>query len=335
MAPAYKILELAPDHIKAESHYAMLECYEEIGISDTVCLDSSAFLSVVDSMPRQHEVELSITPNTLSWKCGPAKGRLATMSPPELSRLPVIQTEILPTSKALATALDRASISSDNAALGAIGLYGVLLSNQDQFTAASTDNFTISYYELNHIPGFPQEITLPTLGAELLSTIIDDDGGMQIDTTSRYNGILYHRSDRLSCRVLGVPKLSTDVMEIIDSYREDYGASQLPKDRLQAFIQRAHSLSDNRRYAKVIMGAHEGRITLSFEENTASTEEYIIAEDLKLPPGEDIAPIALPAMKIARALSHADKIVLGYIDRNIIIFRGGPFSYIISGTAVK
>lgn len=328
LAPAYRAIELGPERVKACASFAVLEAHLNIGVSDTVFVDAITFLSIVQSLPPQSDFVLTTSDGSLQWECGPARGKLAlmnTVDTPEIA--PSVRSrQRHRTTKALATALERGSVSCDNTALGAIGIYGVVMhSNQGVPLICSTDNTTVSSCTTDMpLAGLPETATFPPPGADLLAAVIDDTGTLEFDQ----QGMVY-RSATIDCMVRQVPKLKTDIRDVLTQFGDDNITSAIPQERIRAFLMRAKALTENKSHARVLLGAINGSITLSFAEGTATSDEYILADELDGCP--DIVPVALPVDKVARALSYIDSIVLDYIERGVIIFQGGAFRYLVSG----
>lgn len=330
-APAYRAIELSPDRVKACASFAMLQSKLDIGIAETVYVDAMAFLSIVQSLPPRSDLALDISNGTLHWSCGLAKGKLALMNVSETPEIPLTAPRRgQATSKALASALERGSVSCDNTALGAVGIYGVVMhKNGGVPLICSTDNTTVSSCTVDTpLTGLPETATFPPLGADLLASVMDDTGTLVFDEL----GVVY-RSPTVDCMMRQVPALKTDIREIINQYSESNSVSVIPQDRIRAFLLRAKALTENRSRAHVMLGAVDGSITLSFAEGTATSDEYILADELAGFP--DMPPVVLPIDKVARALSYVDSVVLDYIADGVIVFEGGKFRYLVSGRVTQ
>jgi hypothetical protein len=325
LAPLYRVVEIAPDHLMACSSFALLHMHEVIDVNEVVHVDAPAFLAVVASLPSGQPIKLTAKAGVLSWTCGQAKGRLACIPPPEMPPLPADRTgRASPTSNALGVALDLGALSCSTNALGAPGTYGVVLDNDNQVVCA-TDNSTLSAYELpTKLQYAPSVLTLPPPAAALLASIVRDAG--TLECTDRE---VIYRDEATTCVLRPVPPLKADVRSIRNQYSDPILIATLPKERITKFVNQITALAENRANARVLLGAGDGRVSLSFEEGAATSDEWFLADGLEGFPA--MAPVSVSAAKMVRALSHTTEIALDFIDRGVIMLRGGSFSYLVSG----
>ncbi len=101
-------------------------------------------------------------------------------------------------------------------------------------------------------------------------------------------------------------------------------------ERISAFVNRAAAMSEAKRGTAVSIGAQNGRLTISFKEGTATSDEYyLIDKELEVP---DLPSIAIDGSKLARAMQHIDTAVLDHMEDGVLKLRGEnpDFRYIIS-----
>ena len=161
----------------------------------------------------------------------------------------------------------------------------------------------------------------------MLCSIIDTkDGVLFVDDDS-----MFYEDKLRSLFIKQVPKLSRDIGETLDKFSGGDVIAKLPPDRVLAFIKRATALAEQRKQTYVAIGVEDGRLTLSFDEGTASSDEWCLVEGLN----DDltIEPIKVEALRIARALEHSDELVLDHIERHALVLRGSDpeFHYLVSG----
>lgn len=326
LAPHYRALELTPNCVKARSSFGMLEMYIDIGIKETVFVDAMAFLSIVASLPSRTDLKLTTKGDVLQWNCGPARGKLALMNVKDPPEIPEVWGEPAKTTKDFAHVLERGALSCDNEALGAKGLFGVELHNKDGLTVCSTDSVTLSHCSIpRRVVGLPEKATLHPSGIELLASVMNNDGNLTFADTD----VLY-QDDTVLCYMRQIPPLRESIVNMIDQWEGEEVISPIPRDRIAAFIKRANALTESKRQTRVLVSGAQESLILSFEEGTATSDEYVIAEEL--PPFPDLEPVPLSASKVARALSYIDSVIMDHIERKVLIFKGGHFRYLISGS---
>lgn len=338
MSSVYKCMEIGGGVIRACSLYGILEVvaflgdtFDQLTPGTTVFVNTSAFLTVVNSAPSKQEFEIYLDETSLIWVCGRANGRMALVNIPE--GIPYIddsQIMYAPFPEDLATGLELASLSCDNAAISAIGMYGVVVYTPD-IIIGSTDNVTLSYTTISgELIGAPAISTLPPDGVDLLIEVMNQGAG-EIGFDDKG---WYYLNPGTKCKVVTVPPLKSDIIKIVIQYQSDTMIAPIPNDSVSRFIKRATALSETRKSATVGLSVVNGSLVLSFKEGFSSTDEdFPIVELAEV---ADLPEITLSAVKVARALTHATEIILDNLARGIIVFRGSNpnFEYIISGSVV-
>jgi DNA polymerase III sliding clamp (beta) subunit (PCNA family) len=331
MLPQYRAIMLSPDVVRACASYGILEVYDDIGVADTVFVSAVEFLTVVRSLPSDHVVKLVTKDSVLHWSCGPAHGRLACLPAIEM---PVIPAEGKPncvTTKEMGNALAMGGLSCNANALVQEGIYGVVMdsSNYGYLTVASTDSTTLSAYEIMEKIEFKDRITLPPPGAELLAEVIEYNGSLEVIGDKQ----VIYRHDKIACIASQVKPLRVDVVEMFRRYDGANEVATMARERSAKFIQQAIALAEVRKDARITLSASAGRIILAFESTNTAASEFFLVDGLDGYP--DIDPVSLSCAKLARALTHTEEIVLDYVDKGIIVLRGGAFSYVISGQVAR
>lgn len=335
--PAYRAIEINPNMIRACATYGIIEVTALIGVATSIYVDASAFLAVVFSSPGKQEFELSYDNSSLSWVCGNAKGQLALIAM-EGDGMPSIEYQTIPVQDpapipvGFAKALDMGAISCDNAALSAIGMYGIVVDQRDGLVVNSTDNMSVSICRVpGAFPNAPEVSTLPPEGAKLLADIIKPSGGLLFDERA-----WYYWDEQIACKVMLLKPLKSDIATVRAKFiGDEFVRATLPRASIETFIKRANALSEVKRHAVVGLSAGNGRMVLSFKEGSSTADEYFEVADWEGLP--DMPELLLNADKTARALSHVTDVILDNLERGVIIFRGyePDFTYLLSGKAAK
>ena len=145
LSAAYRSLCFTKDKVRACSNAAILDAKMKHGIGEETFVDTTSFLAVVDSLPEKHDIEFTVEEGVLHWKCGPARGKLATLSIDNMPEIPKKKrnggwTPV----KQFATVLELGGLSCGSAAATSTGMYGIVLDNRDDFCVYASDDVTIS-----------------------------------------------------------------------------------------------------------------------------------------------------------------------------------------------
>jgi hypothetical protein len=344
LSQTYKSLEIGPLVIRGTSNYALLEVACGLLPQDDlpVIVDATSFIAVVASLPDKKEVFLEVKDQVLLWTCGEAKGRLATL--PGI-KMPFIDRPMLARKDqdkrwapppSFRMALDLGAISGGADSLNSSGMYGIVLDNRKSLSVMACDGTTISHATvmegtLKYCP--PLVVVSPEAVVLLRRLLQDGHGRIEFDDKS----IFYASTPTgVRCIIKCLPQLKHDITTMLGKYEQGDIVAPIPGDRITAFIRRVGALADNRRLAHVGLGASKGRITLSFAEGTASSDEYYLVESAKIP---DLPVIQIDAEKTARALAHVTEMILDHLDRHVIVMLGAQevdknevvFTYMVSG----
>lgn len=329
LSPAYRVIEIGAK-LRASCGWAHIETDAAL-LDKPACVDGAAFIAVVESLSSEQEFAVSRGDGTLDWKCGSAKGRLALV--PEID-LPTYSRRLNPfackPSADMRKALDLGSLSSGTNALATVGLFGVRIEVGEKMRVLSSDNMTISLAEVTNAGDAPLKgpdvATFSPEGIELLVSVL----GRENSTLELDDKAAHVVAGTTRVRVNQIDKLATDLHKIIANYDTADVTVKLPRERVAAFVKRAGALAEAKRHTAVWIGAEKGRLTLSFSEGTASSDEYYLVEGLDVP---DLPAVQIDANKLARALSDSDDLVLDHIERSVLVLRGDKpaFQYLISG----
>lgn len=330
LSPMYKCLEISEHAVKGCSNVGVLEVVCSLGLDKTVYVDTSTFLSIIDSLPQEQELVLADMDGLLVWSCGSAKGKLALVV---IDGMPVInrpkRNDSWDVPAPFAAALKLGAMSCDGTTLTS-GMNGVCIDNRHEYLEVYTsDNVTVSCVTLadTHIEGAPELITISADAAELLAFVISKGGVLDVNETSVY----YHDA---GCRLLlkQVTPLKHDLAAVLANFSKCDVVAAIPNDRITSFIKRTAALSETKKTTHVTLHADHGQLALSFAESLAGSDEYYLVEGLVIP---DLLEIKLDANKLARALSHVDEVVLDHVGKGAVIFRGlnPEFMYMIAGTS--
>lgn len=325
--PIYRAIEIGPDEIRACTSWGILEVGVELGFSDTLHVDRAAFLAIVQSLPKGHQMVLSRDETSLLWSCGNARGKLALM--PEIS-MPWIewpQTDLLPFPIELAKAMELGSIACHTTALTALGMFGIVFDQREGLAVSSTDNTSLSTGLLQSplLPALPDISTLPPDGVELLYTIMKKGALLGSDEKAWYYVDAVTR-----CKIGLLPAMKSDIQSVRAKYTSEEIVVPIPHEALDRFIKRANALAEIKRGATVRFSIVNGYLQVSFKEGTSTTDEFFLIEQSAVP---DMPEIILSASKTARALAHVQWVVLDHVDRSVLLFRGHApeFDYLLCG----
>lgn len=337
LSPTYRALEIGPESVRGCSVYGVVEVAIKLIDADwePLTVDSAAFLAVVASMPEDKAVTLSTEPGALLWQCGQAKGRLALLP---AVRIPLVKLDQSPKAlkrawqppETFQLALELGGLSAAVAGLAAAGMYGIVLDNRRAYSVMACDGTTISHATVlaGSLPNTPDLVVISPEAAALLRLLLKDpEGRVQFDEQS-----VYFISPSTRAVIKQLPQLKNDIATMLDRFGDEAIVATLPKDRATAFIKRVNALAETKSLAHIGLSASQGQIALTFNEGTASSDEYFLVEDLDIP---DLPEVQIDAAKTARALRYIDEIVLDHVDKHVVVLRGGtddmPFTYLISG----
>jgi hypothetical protein len=342
LSQTYRSLQISYDRIRGCSNFAVLEIATPLMNDDqpSFCVDAAAFMAVISSLPDKQEVALTADEGVMIWECGQAKGRLALL--PEV-KMPVIERKTEKGRKVLKwkppesfrIALEVGGLSCGNDSMASSGMFGILIDNRTVPSISACDGATISHATIQEskIPNMPDQIVIAPDAAELLRLLLKDGGGLEFDDKS-----IYYASTDVKCLIKQLPKLKHDIADMLAKYVDAEIIAAVPRDRISAFIKRVGALTENKRTAHVSLGASQGRMSLSFSEGTASSDEYYLVDKLEIP---DLPEVQLDAGKTARALRFIDEVVLDHVERHVVVLRGTSvldegddqvdFIYLVSG----
>ena len=330
LSPIYRCLQFTPGKILGCSASTVLETKCDHGLAETICVDATAFLTILSSLPEAKEVTFSVTDGVLHWVCGPAKGRLASLA---VDDMPTITRRAIrgahKPSAAFAKALQLGAISCDSNSLLSVGMYGIVIDNRGPLIIHSSDNVTVSVCTVGDVKlPAPDIMTLAPGPAELLAMLIMPD-----DSTIEFTDDTIFYVDKYCKAILKcVPPLKYDALSTVKEYAQADTTALIPPDLIGGFIKRATALAENKRHTYIALQASNGKLSLEFSEGLSSADEFYLVEDLIVP---DLDPIDLDASKLTRAMQHITEIVLDHVERGVIILQGKSpdFKYLIAGRA--
>lgn len=311
----------------------MLEASADLGLRETIYVDAATLIAVAESLPSDKEIKLQADEGVLNWKCGHSRGKLALAGIDSMRDMPRMQEDAEWTPKSgfiAALNLGRLSCSSDS--LASAGMYGVVVDSRGKNPIIiSSDNTTVSSCEFVS-KGFaaPDLVTLNPLAVALMGEVIKQDVGKM---TFADEGVHYV-DDGIRCYVSQVSPLKYDLAEVRKKFRKPEMLVPLPRERVMAFTKRAAAMAESRRHVYVSLGANKGRLTMTFTEGVAQSDEWYLIDEVKVP---EMTPIKLDAMKLARALQHVDMVALDFIEREqaVLLRSDNPkFEYLMSGHVV-
>jgi len=349
MSPVYKALEVAPDMIRGCSPWGILEVAIEIGTNETFWIDAAPFIGVIKTLPAK-EIEFSQTGSTLTWRCGDATGKLALLAKLDI---PIFEFEDPGNNpnvdKIFPQALQLGSLSaSRDVGLSSAGVSGVALTCKpfeedptgEIYTVyiASSDNVTMSVSStlIAGASDWPETIVISTEAAAMLAMILgksSESNGAHLIMQEK-QVIAYANDYRLMIRL--APPMKHNIRDLSLNYTHENIVAKLPSEAVKRFVARATALAEAKTHTHVTLSASNGRLLLSFAEGTITSDEQYELTDLTIT--DDYPDVRLDALRLARALAHADQIALDALDKGVITLFSSDdpeFSYLINGAQEK
>lgn len=337
LSPLYRSLELSMDTIRGCAGYGMLEITGEFCLPEkTIFVEAASFIAVINSLPGDKEVEFNLeSDGVLTWECGAAKGKLALLVIKEMPRIePLNETAKeggwKPTAE-FVQALKLGMLSCGNESLASIGMYGIVIDTQEDICVYSSDNITVSCaFVSDAAVQAPPIMTFSPDAIRLLTTILAPDEESAFIVFSEQG--IYYEDGYIRASVKQLAPIKADITSILAAYSGGETTADLPVERIQAFIKRINALAESKKSTYITLQASSGKLSMSFSDGLAATEEYYLVDNLEVP---DLPPIKLDALKLGRALAHTTSIILDHIDRKVLVLQGDDpvFQYIISGQA--
>lgn len=324
LSPMSRVIEIGPK-LRANCEWAHVECAYDAQQSP-VFVDGASFCAVLDSLNNGEEFKQSLADNVLSWRCGHAQGKFATV--PEIE-MPAYSRRVKAPWRAsdeFKKALQLGMLSAGSSALATVGLFGVSIKLAKQRLAVmSSDNITISYAEASDAKATgPAVVTLSPDGADLLATLLQGTTTLEMDDKAVYVSSPTHKA-----RINQIDAIKSTIGDTLAAFEAAEIQVKLPRERIAAFVKRASALAEAKRHTTVWISAKKGKLTTTFSEGISTTEEDYLIEGLDVP---DLAPSQVDASKLARALSSSDVLVLDHVDRNVLVLHGEKpkFRYLIA-----
>jgi hypothetical protein len=333
LSAVYKTLEISPTGIRGCSPYGILEADAALDIPETIWIDAASFIGIVKSLPKD-EIKLSIKSNALIWECGLADGKLGLSQKMEIPEtdFSILKKKLWEPSKEFSEGLALGSLSCGPQSMASAGVFGAEFVMKDGITLVSSDSVTMSACKIadERPKSWPERITLIPDALELLISCLKIKAAKPAKLDMQANAI-YLSNGALRLMLRPAPALKQDILGLCENYASRDAISELPGDRIKAFVSRATSLAESKQHTYVSIRIVDETMLLSFAEGAASSDEYYLSKDLAGFP--DLPEIHLDALRVARALSHCDKLALDHVERGVIIFfnENPNFSYLISG----
>jgi DNA polymerase III sliding clamp (beta) subunit (PCNA family) len=337
LSNVYRALHITPKLIQGCAPWGILEASAQIGVQEEFWIDAANFIAVCKSLPEE-EVELEIKGGGLAWSCGLADGKLALLGDltfPEIDWSPLKQKLWEPPST-FVEALQLGSLSCGPNSMASAGVYGVVIDNRnDDISVYSSDNVTVaSATGSEGNPLFPDMVTLSPDALAMFISVLKTRAvkPAKVDLAEK---TIYSQAGAFKLMLRPAPALKHDLRALSAAYASRDVVADIPRERIGAFIKRASALAETRQHTYVILRVAEGALSLSFAEGAAASDEYYMVDGLEI--GSDLPDIKLDAMRVARVLAHAEKVVLDHIERGVLIFYGEDpsFSYMICGSQSK
>jgi hypothetical protein len=326
LSPSYRALRVEPTVVRAVSMFGLMEAEVPSGIPQPVDLDGEEFLQLLRSLPSQ-ELKLALSDNVVTWECGAAKGRIATMGDVNVPALtwpdnPGLRE--MPTN--FSRGLDSASLVGSSIALQSVGLYGAVFYNDaGGLVAYSSDNPTIGSIRFSDtIEGSAERMTLSPDAIRVLEGLAKT-GRLALSFDAE---TVYCQTPVVRLVLKQSPPLKFDLRGMISGFRESNVRVELNREIVAAFIHRTEALVQERSAAVVSLEVRQGNVCLAFTDLRAASEEYYLA---KSPVEVDVVPIRVDTRRISRALQHAQSFVFDYVEKGVLVMRGeDEFLFVVS-----
>lgn len=331
LATAYRCLEISPSRISGAASYAALDVLAELGITDTFFVEAASFIAIAKSLPDDQEVVLGVEDGALRWECGSASGQLALAEVEEMPRNKNRKWGAKPfkPSAEFMESLELGGMSCGGDSMASAGLFGVAITNSDgRNHVYSSDNVTISTATSEEpFVASTDALTLSPEAIKLIQAVAADGARMEYDD----NTIYYADSDtRLMVKTIS--PIKEGVLAAAGRFPAGKMQVDLPSERIASFVKRATALTEDKKGARVNVGVHKSSLMLSFADALASSEEHLLVSGLK---AADRRIVSLDASRLVRAMQHASKLDLSYLDQSVLVLVNPEtdFRYIISGRA--
>jgi hypothetical protein len=325
----HRLIQVTSKKLSARTARVATDATFSLGIETPFAIDGGQLAAVVSSLPAAQELALKLSDAGLSWRCGGASGRLATLPYEEPASLPRPIPAFTAASPALANMFDLGAISCSGTNLSHVGLFGVVLKlDRGELWCLSSDNTTISAATVT-LPGDAHEaweVTLAPSEAELLASLLGRASG----SLAIREGVLRYGDTSMQVVVALIASLRYSVSVLFTPYREGVNVIELPREAISTFVKRAIAITASRKNAAVTVIAEHDKLTLQFAETRAQTEEVFTLAEFDVP--ERLA-VTIDAGRLVKALRHCDELVIDHMTKRCLTFRAkdGSFFYIIAG----
>jgi hypothetical protein len=340
LAPGYKSLHITPRSVRGYSPFGVMEVECNLGIAGEAHVDTSRFLQVLSTAPAG-DFELRLENNKLEWHCAdPGENRryemmgyFAVSSSSDIA-IPALPWEghgaMVPVEEPFSRGLQLAALGCGSQAYISLGLYGVVLENEDDgLYAYASDNNAIAACRLaDPSADWADRITLAPDALGLLADVSRaKDTSLSITADS-----IYCQTPTTKLVIRRKADLKSDLRQIAAGIRGTARALPIDRESLTGFIRRIEALAEDRSKARMSIEVQEGATVLNYEDSISfSAEYYLVQSDEPF----DIPPIQLEPRRIFTALGAADRVVFDYVDRHALVFRGPhDFLFGIQGKAL-
>ena len=324
LSPASRVIEIGPK-LRANCDWACIE--SRYGAEHApVFVDGASFIATIESLNNDDEFIDTLSENVLEWRCGRAAGKFALIPDIEMAAYSRRVKQPWATSENFKKVLQLGMLSAGSSALATVGLFGVSIAlANERISVMASDNMTLSYSECAaaKLSG-PPIVTLTPEGTDLLALLMQADTTIELDTQA-----VHIASALYKARINQIDPIRSKISETLQTFQSASVKVKLPRERIAAFVKRASALAEAKRHTAVWIGATKGKLTTSFSEGIATTEEDYLIDDLDIP---DLAPVQVDASKFARALSGSEFLILDHIKKHVLVLHSDKpqFRYLIS-----
>lgn len=330
----FRFLQVNPKDLVLIGAMTSIRIAVDLGFTQSFSVDAAAFCGVLQFLAPSNEVEFSLDNGTLLWSSGKAKGKLATTEPknleaPEFNLKPKAWPSApLPTDPRIVALIQRGSISGNNNMLAGGAFAGIVLYPQKtRLTCVSSDNTTIVVTSEKIECEFEHPVYLSQSVVPLLNDLAARTGDFHFNEKA-----VAFKGENITVLMNQIAPNQYDLLTTAKKFMSGETSVDLDKHSITLFTKRVSELSDRFGKAMVTLTMKNGGIQLHFSEGLVENEEFFLAEELN-PDAEMSAKLG--ADSITKALTQADRIILDYITRQVIVFsntsRESPFTFIIAG----
>ena len=330
VVPDFRYLQINPDNMVIIGSMASVKVYINLGFDHAFSIDAQTFCGVISFLVPEARVIFDLKYGVLTWKSGNARGKLATLEPKNLAFDFNMQPkdwphESLVSPNMFGSLAIMGAVSGNNNMLAGGSFCGVVVYPDGPMTrVVSTDNATLAlaWGALEtpcDVPIYLHPSSLP-----LIAAMAKREGRFFFNQKA-----VAFKGSGVSVFVNQITEPKFDFLQVAEKYANGNMSAKINKDALLLYTKRVAELSERSNRAIVSLTVTKTGITLKFSEGTIENEEdFDVATLEDLPSNMELR---IGADNLANALARCDEVILDFVDRNVLVFQGTNFQYIVSG----